>query len=252
MGSEAGSKCVIPHSFCFTRVNVLRIRVYRKQLALTRMCRSSALGRLIDDLQDSQGREEGPHRSLRPAESLRASWKTNERRVAFDSAKVHVSIPPVKSRRKGHKVSGRSRRRWAARIASPFARRCVRACVCVSEECAASVPPGAAVTAAVACALGNGSGAGQSRREEEESRSGGLGHHSWYSPRVTGNRWSQVYRVSWLRVSPEGKAQEMKLSLRQGFQIRYNSQTHFLRNLMVLLKLSDSGKNMTREFRGLT
>lgn len=60
---------------------------------------------------------------------------------------------------------------------------------CVSEECAASVPPGAAVTAAVACALGYGSGAGQSGLEEEEkSRSGGLGHNSWYSPRVTGNR----------------------------------------------------------------
>lgn len=58
---------------------------------------------------------------------------------------------------------------------------------CVSEEFAASVPPGAAVTAAVACALGNGTGAGQSGREEE-SRSGGLGHNSWYSPRVTGNR----------------------------------------------------------------
>lgn len=60
-------------------------------------------------------------------------------------------------------------------------------CICVSEECAASVPPGAAVTVAVACALGNGSGAGQSGREEE-NRSGGLGHNCWYPPRVTGNR----------------------------------------------------------------
>ncbi|KAL7868223.1 hypothetical protein SRHO_G00096070 [Serrasalmus rhombeus] len=77
--------------------------------------------RSVNDLQDSQRGEKGPHRSvpLRPGRSVRLFWE-KEGSAQLPQLSGHVPIRRLNGtgQPRGHEVSGGSRRRPAARIAS--------------------------------------------------------------------------------------------------------------------------------------
>ncbi|KAL7858457.1 hypothetical protein AOLI_G00185590 [Acnodon oligacanthus] len=92
--------------------------------------------RSVNDLQDSQRGEKGPHRSvpLRPGRSVRLFWE-KEGSAQLPQLSGHVPIRRLNGtgQPRGHEVSGGSRRRPEARIASSVEGGGVCLCVCAGE-----------------------------------------------------------------------------------------------------------------------
>ncbi|KAL6474003.1 hypothetical protein MHYP_G00175640 [Metynnis hypsauchen] len=131
--------------------------------------------RSVNDLQDSQRGEKGPHRSvpLRPGRSVRLFWE-KEGSAQLPQLSGHVPIRRLNGtgQPRGHEVSGGSRRRPAARIASSVEGGGVCLSVCAGELKDRGVRGAVCATGrdGTAAALGKRVGAGQREREGEEER----------------------------------------------------------------------------------